>query len=258
MTIKLHPFVLIALLLGIVIILFLLVRGCKHSENKDIENIVLKEALDSIALKNERDSMAAVQHEKYYADSLQFVNGELSLQIVKREATEEKLLATTNNAAFWKQKYQSVKPDNDTSVTMVPNEFIADAHDCFDEVEKKNQLIKRYVRENHEIDSTNRIKERIQTNRIRQLGQERDAANLNLNECLTTAKRQLEISKPRRKVFVSLGLIGERDYLIMGLGAGGFYMDKKEKMFGGNIYGTNRGPYVTANIMMPLSFKRKP
>lgn len=258
MTVKFNPFVLLSLVIGVIFILFLLVRGCKYSENKYAENIVLKESLDSMVLKNERDSMVAAQHEKDYADSLQFVNGELSLEIVKRVATEEKLLATTNNAAFWKQKYQSVQPDMDTSVTLTPNEFIQDCHECFDDLEQKDRLIKSYVQQVKSVDSTHKVKEKIQENRIKELASERNTFQQNAEDAILIAAKAQKLSERRRKGFISLGLMGEKEHFIMGIGAGGFYMDKRERVFGGNLYGTNRGPYVTANIMMPLSFRRKP
>lgn len=254
---SLHPIIKGIILAGLILLLFLLYRGCQYYKHKVAANAALKSALDSIRVKQKNDSLVAVENLRNYNASLEFANGIITLRENKLYATETKLLATTIDRDNYKKKYESVKPDTDTSVTMVPNEFITDAHNCFDEVEEKNKLIKQYVQENRELDSAQKIIERLQDKRISELISERNAYRQNANDAIAIAAKTQKLSERRRKVFISLGAIGEKEQFIMGVGGGGFYMDKRERLFGGNAYGTNRGPYFTANIMMPLSFRRR-
>lgn len=249
------------ILTGLILLVFLLFRGCQLAKHKVAENTVLKEALDSIVIKNERDSMASIQRDKDYSDSLQFVNGILDLKQIKLEATEERLLATANNASYWKQKCQSVQPDMDTSVTMVPNLFIQDCHQCFDDLEHKDRLVKLYVREVREVDSTHKVKEKIQQNRIRQLTSERNTFQQNANDAIEIAGKAqtaLNALRPRGVVYLKLATIAIDRYYPSGVGGGLTYKDKRNRLYGVKAYATNVGAVYEAELGLPLSFKRKP
>lgn len=255
--ITIHPALKAGIIFGILLLLFLLYRGCQSSKLRVAENAVLKAAFDSMALKSERDSMASVQRAKDYEDSLHFANSIIDLKENQLDATEQKLIATTQDAFNWKKKYESIRPDMDTSVTMVPNEFVEDAHQCFNQVEEKDRLIKLYVRENHELDSAHQNKEQLQDNRIKQLGQERDAVRLTLNDCLAAAQRQNKLLKPRGKMLLSISALWSDQILPHGVGGGLIYQDKYNRQYGISVYGTNVGRLTTALLNLPLSFRRK-
>jgi hypothetical protein len=254
---KINPLLAGALLLGILLIVFLLIRGCHNSKNLEVKLNSSQAALDSLTLRHEADSMTAKENEKNYNISLEYANGIIVLRENQRDATEEKLLATTFDYAALKKKYEQVRADPDTSATYVPNDFIKDCHECFDELEHKQHLIKLYVSHVDSLDAEIARKDRLNINRIGELTRERNAYRQNSQDAIAIAAKAQASAQPRRKGFLSLGVIGQRDYFLMGVGAGGFYMDKKSRLFGANIYGTNQGPLVTANLALPLSFKRK-
>ena len=256
MTFKISPIVAGVLLLSILIILFVLIKGCHNGQNLQTQLTTYQSKIDSIKLQHEADSMVAKENEKNYNISIEYANGILDLRQNQLDATEEKLITTAFALSNLKKKYEHVQADTNNSVTLVDNEFVYDAKSCFESLEFQKKLVSLYIQEVKDVDSAHRSKEKLQENRIKQLGQERDGALLNYNDCMSVANQKLKALQPRRKVLLSIGLIGRNDYLLMGVGGGGFYMDKKDRVFGGNIYGTNQGPMATINIALPLSIKR--
>lgn len=243
--------------LGLLLLFFLLIRGCQHSNNQQQQIALQDSAISRLREDTARINNISRINKENYDNSLAYANGLLDLRQNKLESTEARLLATSIDYAFLKKKYENVQPDMDTSVTLVPNMFINDCHDCFDSLDFKNQLIKLYVREVKDVDSAHRMKEELYTGRIGELTVERNTYRKNSEDAIIIAAKAQASAEPRRKVFLSLGIMGKKDYLLMGVGAGGFYLDKKQRMFGLNAYGTNQGPLVTANLGLPLSFKKR-
>lgn len=245
------------ILLGICVLIFTIIRGCNKSANKEIAYENLKEDFNNLALKRERDSLSALQAKKDYEDSLSFVRGQLALNENQKQSIEDRLLLTANDAAKWRDKYEKVKPDTNASITLVPNDFIEDCHNCFDSLDYKNQLIKLYVTKSKEVEASHKELEKVQEKRIATLTSEKNAFHQNANDAIALAAKYQNACKPKGRAFFTLSAIGGENVWIMGVGGGGFYMDKRERCYGGNVYGTNQGTMVTANLSLPLSFRRK-
>jgi hypothetical protein len=258
MPIKLHPAIIALILIGVGVLLFALLKGCKNSNQLKTQLSISQAALDSVILNKERDSMASVQHEKDYKDSLQFANGQLDLTQSRLETTQTQLLAYGNNAAEWKRKYESVRPEINTTTTLVPNEFINDCHDCFDSLDGKNRLIGLYIGQVKEANAAHEKKEKLQENRIIQVINERDTARKRTQEALITAKKYHDALEPKGKLYFTISAIGIQSILPNGIGAGLKYKDKRDRLYGAKVFGSKLGRLYEAETSLPLSFRRKP
>lgn len=258
MTLKLHPIIIIAMLIGMGIFIFTLFKGCQNSKLLKTKLNASESKLDSIILKQERDSISSMQNAKDYKDSLQFANGIIDLNQNKLEATQEKLLASMHDAAAWKLKYENVQPNTDTSATMVPNDFISDCHDCFDDLEHKNRVIKLYVQEVKDVDSAHRSKAKIQENRIDQLVSEKNTFQQNFHKAIDLVEDYQKSLKPRGKLYFTLSAIAVQSILPNGVGAGLKYKDRRDRIYGAKVFGSEVGRIYEAETSLPLSFRRKP
>jgi hypothetical protein len=257
MTIKLHPAIIVLILIGVGVLLFALFKGCKNGSELKTKLNISQSQLDSVTLKQERDSMASVQHEKDYKDSLQFANGQLDLTQSRLETTQTQLLASGNNAAEWKRKYESVRPEINTT-TLVPNEFINDCHDCFDSLDYKNRLIGVYVGQVKEANIAHEKKEKLQENRIMQVISERDTAIKRTQEATSLAKKYHDALEPKGVVYLTIAAISIQSILPNGIGAGIKYKDKRDKLYGAKVFGSNVGTIYEGELSLPLSSRRKP
>lgn len=244
-----------ALLLVFLILAFALLKGCQNSKNQ-IALIAIKDsAIVNLQQRIADDSLTSRENEKDYKVSLEYANGIIALRENQRDATEVRLLATTTEYEDYRKKHQHIRPSIDTSATLVPNEFVIDAQDCFEKREEQRQIIKLYVQEVHDLDSAQAKKDSLNSKRIVQLEGERDGYKKNADSAINIAKTSLEILKPRGKVLLSLGALWVR--VPSGIGGGFIYQDKKSRQFGLKVYGSNWGTLYQSELNFPLSFRRK-
>jgi len=253
---KIHPILAAAIIFGICLLIFTLIRGCNKSAFDQLKLAAIQNDLDSLSLQKERDSMAAEQSKKDFRDSLEFANGQLSLKDVQIEATEGKLNAANARINDLLKRHTPIVP-SDTGTTLVPNEYIADCSDCFGELESGQKLVNQYRKQIGDRDAfTDKITVTY-NKRITQLEHEKQQSDKLANDYREVAKMAMKKAELRRTVYFSMAAIGKESSLIMGVGAGLMYQDKRKRLFGAVVFGTNQGAMVTANLSFPLSFRRK-
>lgn len=241
--------VLMLTLVGLLIVA--LYRGCKQSFNKKAAKIeILEEQLrynDSIGKENKHQ----------YDGVLEYQNGILSLrenQLISANDSVDKL--NTQITALLK-KYKAITPSVDTTVTMVPNEYIENCADCFILLDKSKEATKRQMTEQGHLASAYKDKINTQGKRITQLGSENAQLKDNLNSAIDIAKENQKKYEPRRKVLLSMSAIAINANYPTGVGAGLIYQDKLNRLYGGHVFGTNVGPVYMAQFALPLSLRRQ-
>lgn len=251
---NLHPTVKGIILFVIILIAFLLIRGCQYAKNKAAENVALHEALDSLVIQQEGERAVSQENRKNYDASLEYANGIIELRNNQVATRESELHAANDRITALLNRHIQLSPSTDTSVTVAPNEYIQDCESCFQELATKQQLIKLYVEENKELDSAHLSKETIQDARISQISDENKRLSATLNDCLSLAKSQLKTLQPRRKVLFSMASIWTP--IPKAVGAGFLYQDKRGRQFGLKGYVSEWGTLGETEINLPLSFKR--
>lgn len=254
MQIKLHPALLGVLFMGLLLIFFLLIRGCQHSRNQQQQLAHQDAALAQLQADTARLADVSRVNKENYDNSMEYANGIIALRENQRDATEMKLLATTFDYAALKRKYEQVKADPDTSATFVPNDFIKDCHECFNELEHKQHLIKLYVSHVDSLDAEIARKDRLNINRLRELTQERDAYRQKSEAAIEIAGKTQALAQPRRKVLLSIGALWQP--MPKAVGAGLIYQDKRGRQFGARAYVSSWGTLYESEANFPFSFKR--
>lgn len=239
-----------AILLGILILVFALTRGCSQGKLKD-------EAYAKAIEANKVLEGRLKANEINFNTSLEYANGVISLRDNQLQATRNDLVASNSRIDALLKKHKPVQVDTDDSVTMVPNTFVEECSECFAELEYHKGKSSRFIKETDSLHVAHLAKEVIQEKRIKQLEGEKEDVSQTLTDCLTAARKQADKLEPRRTMYLNMGAIGGKKDVLMGIGAGLMYQDKRKRGFGFTWYGTSQGSIVTANLSFPLSFKRK-
>lgn len=256
MTIKFNPIVLAILLLGVCVLAIALTKGCKNADAKNELISSLQDSYSKSEIKRESDSMAAARDKAAYEDSLSVVSGLLSLKDNQLKATEVALNASNDRIQKLIQDRSMVTP-SDSNTTLVPNEYIEDCESCWTELKSQNKLVNEYQRQVAEKDSFSDNMTVIYNKRIDVLESEKRNLNGLINDYKEIAQHATKIAAPRRTMYFTMSAIGKETQLIMGVGAGLIYQDKRKRMYGATAYGTNQGTIYTGSLMLPLSFRRK-
>jgi hypothetical protein len=243
----------ISVAIGICILAFALIRGCQNNNLRVAANL----KLDSLISKNKQDSI------KMYNDSVDFVNrmeyaeGKLELNYNQYISATDSIHTLVNKLDKLSAKHINIEPKWDTSIMQVPTEYVAECKECYDELPIVKASVKYLTNRFDSLKTSAITKFSIQEQRIKQLNNEKVKLSALFNDCIAAANDQKKKYEPHRKLFFSLSAITQTTIYTIGGGGGFIYMDKKEHLYGGNGYLTNRGPAVTAFIAFPLSLKRR-
>lgn len=243
------------ILLGFLILAFALIRGCNQGKAKDeayakslAKNTELEEKLkaaDSASLANKNN----------YNASLEFANGVIALKDNQVQSTRAELEAANIRIEALLKRHKSVQPDTNSTVTLVPNEYIEECAECFAELEYHKGKSARFIKETDSLHAAHLAKESLQQKRITQLQQENSHVSKTLTDCLTAGKAQAGKLETRRKVYLTMGAIWAP--LPKAIGVGLLYQDKRGRMYGGKAYTSAWGTLVESELILPLSFRRK-
>jgi len=248
MTVKISNwmFLIMAILLGL--LFFSLIRGCNNLKHAATNNVNLNERIRQ----QKEDSISSANSLKEYKDSLEIVNGLLSLRENKLDKTETDLAKANDRIDALLNKYEPVSINNDTNVTLVPNEYIEDCAGCFSELSNGQKLVKLYKGQVDSVKLSYQAKDRIQNNRIAQLSKENASINSKYKSLLDST---VAPTKQTRKLFLSISTMAINQNLPNAIGGGFFYQDKKYRIFGAKIYGSPYGLIKTVDVALPLSLR---
>lgn len=248
MSIKINPFVVTAILIGIGILIIALVRGCSNEKKLAASTIDYKGRIDAMA----KDSIETSQQLSAYKDTMEFMDGQLSLSKNKELSLNEDLGKANDRITILLRKHVPIKPSSDTSMTWAPNEFINECSECFHELQNGQQLVKKYKAEKDNQEQICNGKLNVKDNRIGFLEKSNTKLTKDYKSLIDSA------GKVERKgmLYFSYGVLWDAYVPKMG-GIGLMYQDKRLRQFGVKGYFGSSKPLIETQVNMPLSFKRK-
>lgn len=241
------------IIIGVIIVS--LIRGCTNQQRVLDANKKLIEDNQKLTQKIKSDSSNRLEAENEYKATIQNQSAVIEINENKWISTLIDLNKANDTIDKLLHRYKPIQPNLDTNITTVPNLFINDCNDCFTQLSGQQQRIGVVKDEMNKLKQSLEIKINTQENRINDLGKEKRNLQASLNVSQSLINQYARKIEPRRKVFFTLTAIGANDLFILGGGAGFLYMDKRERIYGANGYGTNKGPLITASISLPLSLR---
>jgi hypothetical protein len=252
---KLHPAFATILIAGIIILVFTFIRGCNNSRQAIALNKELIIKNDSLAAQVIREKIINLENKKEYEIKLEVANGQVEIKENQVARTEADLNAANKRINILLAKHHDISPSDDTSITVVPNEFINDCNGCFTELENGQKLVQQYKIDNDQLKLSLRVKDKLQTDRIGQQEQEKAKLVKSLNDCMTLSKSAQKAAEPHGQLYFSWNVIWSP--LPIGASIGLAYQNKHKLQYGlRGGYGTF-GKYVETEMNLPLSLRRK-
>ena len=253
MQVKVSNWAIFALLVLIGLLIFALIKGCSNNKS-----IAAKDAfVDTLQFRLKYNDSIRLLNIREYEGALQYANGIIDLRNNRIEEVEHENDSLNKQITSLLKKHKQIQPSTDTSVTLVPNEYIADCTDCFTLLDHSQQGNLKLRAEKDNLVAGYKSKLNLQDNRIKELGLENNNLRTTLSSAITTAQSIQDKNKPRGRLFFTLAMIGQKETFLIGGGGGLVYMDKRSRLYGGNYYGTNLGPMWTAQMSFPLSLRKK-
>lgn len=218
--------------------------GGKHYSKQDLEN-------------------AIKQAESKYVDSINFINGQLSLkeeqvffQNDKVISLEFKIDSLTTAHNVTKKKLRPAPVGDiisDTGFVLAPNEYVNECEECFSTMAtyKKENIQLRFERDGY--DTLMRWQSQIHENRIVTLQKERDEFK---RAFYNSESKKSDCNITRKIKLSAMGMLSD-PFLPKGGGGGLIYEDKKFNEYGGHVLLTDRGPMYLFHFAKTISLRKK-
>jgi hypothetical protein len=248
-TLQINKWLIVAILVGVVILVFTLVRGCQNGERAAA--LVINS--DSLTNKLKQDNINLVNQLAANADTTQFLEGQLSLSHNKEIALNENLDKANARITNLLSKHVPIKPSPyDTGSTVVPNDYIVDCHDCFEELGNGQQLVRKYKAEKDNQEQIYKGQLNVKDNRINHLEKANKEVTSSYMALIDITK---DIGKPKGKLYLSWGIMWGP--LPRMAGAGAMYQTPRSLILGAKWYYGAAGHMVETTLNFPLSLKFK-
>lgn len=255
MILKIHPAIATILIAGIIILLFLLIKGCSNSRQAIAVNKDLQAKNDSLIAKTVKDSIERTENKKGYETALDLLNGQVEIKDNQLARTETELNVANVRISFLLAKHKDILPNPDSTNTYVPNDFITDCNGCFTELSNGQKLVQQYKSDNDQLKLSLRIKEKLQTDRIAQQELEKGKIAKSLQDCMDISKSAIGSGKPKGQLYFSWNVIWSP--LPIGASVGLLYQNKRKMQYGLRWGYGSYGQAVETEINLPLSFKKR-
>lgn len=261
MTIRFHPVVIIALLIGVAFLIYALLRGCSNSRAA----LAGGKHLDSVIVKLRQDSVNAAYNAHEYETRLELLEGQIALWQNIAFTKNDSLMAANTRVIELITKHKPQKPNLDTTITTVPNEYVQDCEGCFTELSKDRDLVLRYRSSADSLWVAYAQKNNLNDGRILQLSNEVSNLQLTLKDAVAVGKRMESDNKPHWKLLFSVSTLWlpkinnttGSTVLPNGAGIGFGYQDRYNRIVAGKYFTTEVGPVKQLDVYLPLSFRRK-
>lgn len=237
------------------ILLLLLIRGCSNSRQAIAENKDLKIKNDSLAAEVITIKTELLKNSQDYEIKLGVVNGQVELKDNQLAKTGDELDAANKRINTLVVNHHDISPSTDTSVTVVPNDYISECSGCFNELQNGQQLVKQYRSDMEQLKLTYLNKDKLQTNRINQQEQEKGKLAKSLNDCMTLSKSAQKAAAPHGQLFFSWNVLWNPWPSSAGLGL--MYQSKYRVQYGLTWYYGRYGQMVQTQMNLPLSIKKR-
>lgn len=237
---------------GILVLLFVLFRGCKQSKLE----VAAKEQAQRIA-----DSALAVlgdskrvwdSTERDYQYSLDQAQTEKEFIVAAKEQTEGELSKALKENKELIAKHDMAKY-TDTAAVIVPKEYADDCESCFVKLNNTTKLTLRYKDDLNNLQNNWDKQNQIYQKRFKQLNEERLGFYDKINSLAKEAKVATDKLQPRGRLYLSWGVMWAPWPVAAG---GGFmYQNKYNMIYGAKWYYGNHGHMVETSMHFPLSIK---
>lgn len=244
-----------AILIGVCVLIFLLIRGCNQESVPVAVTDKWKKSTDSLTKVTKDLKQVISDTKKQYQDSLDFVNGKLALTENQLIATKYQLDSADKRVTSLVLRYKPIQPNKDTSITAVPNTYIDDCANCFTELSNGQQKVKLYL---SQLDSVKEVTDQkiwLQDKRIIQLSQENIQLAGTLQNCLEVSKSAEKVLAPHGQLYFSWAVLWV-PYLPTMAGMGLMYQNKYRLQIGVRGMFGRYGSGFETEVNMPLSLKR--
>jgi hypothetical protein len=248
-TLQINKWIIIAFLVGVIVLVFALVRGCQNEKKAASIVIDFKGRINKLT----EDSISNTNQLAAYKDSMQFLDGQWSLSKNKELFLNEDLGKANDRITLLLRKHVPIKPSSDTSMTWAPNEFINECAECFHELKNGQQLVKKYKAEKDTQEVIYKSKLNVKDNRINHLEKANQEVTSSYMALIDITK---DAGKPKGRMYLSWGVLW-KNYVPWAAGGGLMYQNKRSVIFGASWYYNSQGHMVQSNVHFPLSLKRK-
>lgn len=252
MSLKINPIVATLVIVGILILIFVLFRGCRQSKMevaaKEKAQIIADSALSVLKEYKATSDTSA----KRFQDTIEFERGRSALIEAQKAVTEMELDKVSKDNKALIAKYKSGKY-TDTATTLVPNEFISDCQGCFVNLEKTTGLVDRYKNDINKLQDNWDKQNQLYQKRFKELDAEKLGFYNKINSLAKEQQKAADQLKPHGRLYLSGGILWSP--VPVGIGAGFMYQNKRNIMWGAKWYYGKYGQTVETEINLPLSFK---
>lgn len=254
MKFEFKPVVVVALLIGVLILFIMLIRGCQQGKKATTAYSQLTASNDSLksALSNYRshsDSSA-----KLFQDSLDLERGQRALIEAQKGKTEKELdNALSQNRELLKRHKMAQYVD--TTDTLVPHGFIVECEDCFSKLETTTNLSLKYKSDFNKLQDKWQREDTMYKRRFNEIEIERMGFNNKISALTKENKKRTDALEPHGRLYLSWGVLWSP--FPVAAGAGLMYQNKRNLIWGANVYYGKYGTTVETNIHFPLSLRFK-
>lgn len=248
MSLKINPILAITILIGIGVLIIALVRGCQNGKKAASAVVDYMGRINKL----EQDSIDLANHLSASGDTIKFLNGQLYLTDTKLLSLNENLDKANDRISILLRKHVPIKPNPDTSVTLVPNIYIEECADCFFELVSGRDSVKKYRAEKDNQEQIYKSKLSVKDNDIKYL----EKANKEVTSSYMSLIELTKSTERKRVMYFSYGVLWSA-YVPESVGAGLMYQDKRLRQYGVKGYFGDHKPRIETQMNLPLSFKRK-
>lgn len=239
------------ILVSIIILGVAIYKGCVRFSKGGAQAIDTKGRMDRLV----KDSAEASHELIDLKNQVQVIDGQLGVAKNKESIYMDSFRVLNDHINNLKKRYRPVAPSNDTSVTVVPNDYIVDCADCFMTIEKAQKLGVQYRADLDHVNSLNESKVDLLSGKVSILEKQNVSLNKNYRSLLDSVTNKK--SELRRTLFFSLSALSINQIFPNAIGAGFLYEDKRRRIYGAKYYVSEHGPIYQADFSLPLSLKFK-
>jgi hypothetical protein len=241
----------------VIFLLILAIKGCYNNRAAIASYKKNQHELDSLTDDYLKTAQWWNEQKNRYTTALQLANGQIEIYQNREQSYRDSLDKASNQISILLAKHTPIKPNTDTSITVVPSEYVSDCEICFTQLQNGRDLVIRANNQRDSLDQSYKSKINIQANRINELGQQNKNLQATLTDAFSIAKKEEQKFAPRRILYFSPSILIWNGPLPRGIGVGFLYQDKQKRIVGAHVYGSEIGALYEANVALPLSFKRR-
>jgi len=252
LTLKLPSWAWIGIFIGIGVLLFSMIRGCKQSKIQLAENNILKALNGELQNTIASDKAITDSSNKLFKDTLEFERGQTALIKGQKERTESELRDITKENKALIARYK-LNDYTDTATTLVPNDFIADCQGCFVNLEKTTDLVDKYKKDVNNLQNNWDKQTAIYQKRFKELDAEKLGFYNRINTLAKEQQKVIDQLKPHGRLYLTWGVLWRG--LPSAAGAGLMYQNKRNLIWAATWYYGANGTTIQTTINFPLSLK---